>query len=87
MGPGRSARRRPGRGHGRGAVPGCEGSERVTSLTIGAGAVSFPIDSGGALKEIIEAPTLDDARALDARTNIGYAVEPAAPSTGEPVVP
>ena len=60
--------------------------ERVTSLTIGGGAVRFPIDAGGALKEIIEAPTLDDVRALDARTNIGYAVEPAAPSASEPEV-
>jgi len=60
--------------------------ERVTSLTIGGGAVRFPIDAGGALKEIIEAPTLDDVRALDARTNIGYAVEPAAPSVSEPEV-
>ena len=31
--------------------------ERVTSLTIGGGAVGFPIDAGGALKEIIEAPS------------------------------
>ena len=60
--------------------------ERVTSLTIGGGAVRFPIDAGGALKDIIEAPTLDDVRALDARTNIGYAVEPAAPSASEPEV-
>jgi len=61
-------------------------SARVTSLTIGGGAVRFPIDAGGALKEITEAPTLDDVRALDARTNIGYAVEPAAPSVSEPEV-
>ena len=60
--------------------------ERVASLTIGGGAVRFPIDAGGALKEIIEAPTLDDVRALDARTNIGYAVETAAPSNSEPEV-
>jgi pimeloyl-ACP methyl ester carboxylesterase len=60
--------------------------ERVTSLTIGGGAVRFPIDAGGALKEIIEAPTLDAVRALDARTNIGYAVELAAPSVSEPEV-
>jgi pimeloyl-ACP methyl ester carboxylesterase len=60
--------------------------ERVTSLTIGGGAVRFPIDAGGALKEIIEAPTLDDVRALDASTNIGYAVEPAAPRVSEPEV-
>ena len=60
--------------------------DRVSSLTIGGGAVRFPIDAGGALKEIIEAPTLDDVRALDARTNIGYAVEQAAPSVSEPEV-
>ena len=49
--------------------------ERVTSLTIGGGAVRFPIEAGGALKDIIEAPSLDVVRGLDARTNIGYAVE------------
>jgi pimeloyl-ACP methyl ester carboxylesterase len=48
--------------------------ERVTSLTIGGGAVRFPIDAGGALKDVIEAPSLDVVRALDARTNISYAV-------------
>src|SRR6476620_3790798 len=60
--------------------------ERVTSLTVGGGAVRFPIESGGALKEIIEAPSLDVVRALDARTNIGYAVEAAAASDSEPEV-
>jgi pimeloyl-ACP methyl ester carboxylesterase len=60
--------------------------ERVTSLTIGGGAVRFPIEAGGALKDIIEAPSLDDVRGLDARTNIGYAVEAAASSDGEPEV-
>jgi pimeloyl-ACP methyl ester carboxylesterase len=60
--------------------------ERVTSLTIGGGAVRFPIEAGGALKEIIEAPSLDAVRALDARTNIGHAVEAAAPSGSEPEV-
>ncbi|MFE4542350.1 alpha/beta fold hydrolase [Arthrobacter sp. NPDC056727] len=60
--------------------------ERVRSLTVGGGAVRFPIDAGGALKDIIEAPTLDDVRTLDARRNIGYAVEPAAPSSTEPEV-
>ncbi len=49
--------------------------ERVTSLTVGGGAVRFPIEAGGALKDIIEAPSLDVVRGLDARTNIGYAVE------------
>ena len=41
---------------------------------------AYPIEAGGALKDIIEAPSLDDVRALDARTNIGYAVQPGAPS-------
>ena len=60
--------------------------EQVTSLTVGGGAVRFPIEAGGALKDVIEAPSLDDVRALDARTNIGYAVEAVAPSESEPEV-
>jgi pimeloyl-ACP methyl ester carboxylesterase len=60
--------------------------ERVTSLTVGGGAVRFPIDVGGALKNVIEAASLDDVRALDARTNIGAAVEAGAPSNSEPDV-
>ena len=60
--------------------------ERVTSLTVGGGAVRFPIEAGGALKDIIEAPSLDVVRGLDARTNIGYAVEAAAASDSEPEV-
>src|SRR5215218_5231133 len=36
--------------------------ERVTSLTIGGGAVRFPIEASGALKDIIEAPSLDLVR-------------------------
>ena len=60
--------------------------ERVTSLTVGGGAVRFPVEAGGALKDLIEAPSLDVVRALDARTNIGYAVESGAPSDTEPEV-
>jgi pimeloyl-ACP methyl ester carboxylesterase len=60
--------------------------ERVTSLTVGGGAVSFPIEAGGALKEIIEAPSLDVVRTQDARTNIGYAVELGAARDSEPEV-
>src|SRR2546421_985974 len=60
--------------------------ERLTSLTVGGGAVRFPIEAGGALKDIIEAPSLDVVRGLDARTNIGYAVEAAASSESEPQV-
>ena len=60
--------------------------ERVTSLTVGGGAVRFPIDAGGALKDIIEAPSLDAVRGLDARTNIGAAVESGAASDAEPDV-
>jgi pimeloyl-ACP methyl ester carboxylesterase len=61
-------------------------SDRVTSLTIGGGAVRVPIDAGGALKDVIEAPSLDAVRQLDARTNIGFAVEPAAGADSEPDV-
>ena len=60
--------------------------ERVTSLTIGGGGVRFPIDVGGALKDVIEAPSLEVVRGLDARTNIGQAVEGGAPSATEPEV-
>ena len=60
--------------------------ELVTSLTIGGGAVRFPIEAGGALKDIIEAPSLAVVRALDARASIGYAVEAGAPSVSEPEV-
>jgi pimeloyl-ACP methyl ester carboxylesterase len=60
--------------------------ERVTSLTVGGGAVRFPIEAGGALKDVIEAPSLDVVRALDARANIGQAVEAGAPSATEPEV-
>jgi pimeloyl-ACP methyl ester carboxylesterase len=60
--------------------------ERVTSLTVGGGAVRVPIDAGGALKEIIEAPSLEVVRGLDARTNIGSAVEAGAASDREPDV-
>jgi pimeloyl-ACP methyl ester carboxylesterase len=60
--------------------------ERVTSLTVGGGAVRFPIDVGGALKDVIEAASLDDVRELDARTNIGDAVEAGASSDSEPDV-
>jgi pimeloyl-ACP methyl ester carboxylesterase len=60
--------------------------DRVTSLTIGGGAIRFPIEAGGALKDVIEAPSLDAVRGLDARTNIGNAVEGVAPRDTEPDV-
>jgi pimeloyl-ACP methyl ester carboxylesterase len=60
--------------------------ELVTSLTIGGGAVAFPIDAGGSLKFTIEAPSLDPIRELDARANISAAVELGAPSATEPEV-
>ncbi len=52
-------------------------------MTVGGGAVRFPIDACAELKDIIEAPSLDVVRGLDARTNIGYAVEAAAASESE----
>ena len=60
--------------------------ERVTSLTVGGGAVRFPIEAGGALKATIEAPSLDAVRTLDARANISAATEAGAPSDSEPEV-
>jgi pimeloyl-ACP methyl ester carboxylesterase len=60
--------------------------ERLTSLTVGGGAVAYPIEAGGALAEIIAAPSLDAVRALDARANIGAAVEAGASSAEEPEV-
>ena len=60
--------------------------DRVTSLTVGGGAVRFPIEAGGALKDIIEAPSLDVVRGLDARTNLGYTLESAAANDSEPDV-
>ena len=60
--------------------------ERVASLTVGGGAVRFPIDAGGALKGVIEAPSLDAVRELDARTNISAAVESGAARDTEPDV-
>jgi pimeloyl-ACP methyl ester carboxylesterase len=60
--------------------------DRVTSLTVGGGAVRWPIEAGGALKDVIEAPSLDDVRQLDARVNIGYAVESGAGRESEPEV-
>jgi pimeloyl-ACP methyl ester carboxylesterase len=60
--------------------------ERVTSLTIGGGAVRFPVEAGGALEQTIGAPSLDVIRGLDARANISAAVEIGAPSGTEPEV-
>jgi pimeloyl-ACP methyl ester carboxylesterase len=60
--------------------------ELLTSLTVGGGAVQFPIQAGGALKDVIEAPSLDVVRQLDARANIGAAVESGAASDSEPDV-
>ena len=60
--------------------------DKVTSLSIGGGAVTFPIAAGGALEAVIGAPSLDDVRQLDARANISAADESAAPQASEPEV-
>jgi pimeloyl-ACP methyl ester carboxylesterase len=60
--------------------------DKVTSLSIGGGAVTFPIAAGGALEAVIGAPSLDDVRQLDARVNISAADEGAAPLATEPEV-
>lgn len=60
--------------------------DRVTSLSVGGGAVRFPIEAGGALEGVIQAPSLDAVREFDARTNISAADEIAAPIALEPEV-
>src|SRR2546430_8745968 len=60
--------------------------ERVTSLTIGGGAVRFPIDAGWGLKNIIDASSLDVVRGLDGRTNIGRSGGAGAARDSEPGV-
>ena len=55
----------------------------VASLTVGGGAVLFPIDAGATLAELIAAPSLDVVCGLDARTNTGAAVESVASSAEE----
>jgi pimeloyl-ACP methyl ester carboxylesterase len=60
--------------------------QRVSSLTVGGGAVAFPVEAGGALAQFIEAPSLETLRELDARSAIGAAVEPVASSLTEPEV-
>jgi pimeloyl-ACP methyl ester carboxylesterase len=60
--------------------------EKVTSLSIGGGAVSSPIAAGGALDAVIGAPSLDDVRQLDARANVSAADESVAPQAREPEV-
>ena len=60
--------------------------DKVTSLSIGGGAVAFPIAAGGALEAVVGAPSLDDVRQLDARNNISAAVESTASQATEPQV-
>jgi pimeloyl-ACP methyl ester carboxylesterase len=60
--------------------------ERLTSLTIGGGAVAFPIEAAGSLAEFIEAPSLDVLGEIDARSAIAATVETVASSVTEPEV-
>jgi pimeloyl-ACP methyl ester carboxylesterase len=43
---------------------------RIRSLVIGGGATAYPLQVGGALKELIEAPGIDAFRALDPRERV-----------------
>jgi pimeloyl-ACP methyl ester carboxylesterase len=63
-----------------------EAPEKVTSLSIGGGATAFPIEARGALQAVIEAPSLDDVRRLDARLTVSANAEVAAPQALEPEV-
>jgi pimeloyl-ACP methyl ester carboxylesterase len=48
---------------------------KLRSLVIGSGGTAYPLQVGGALKEIIDAPDLDVFRASDPRVTLGASLE------------
>src|SRR5215472_5619953 len=48
---------------------------KLRSLVIGSGGTAYPLQVGGALKEIIDAPDLDVFRAIDPRVTLGASLE------------
>jgi pimeloyl-ACP methyl ester carboxylesterase len=53
---------------------------RIRSLVIGGGATAYPLEVGGALKELIEAPDIDGFRSLDPRALIQGLIAPLGPA-------
>jgi len=54
---------------------------RIRSLVVGGGATAYPLEVGGALKDLIEAPGIDTFRSLDPRTLIQGLIAPLGPAT------
>jgi pimeloyl-ACP methyl ester carboxylesterase len=54
---------------------------RIRSLVVGGGATAYPLEVGGALKDLIEAPDIDTFRSLDPRTLIQGLIAPLGPAT------
>ncbi|MEY9894453.1 pimeloyl-ACP methyl ester carboxylesterase [Catenulispora sp. MAP5-51] len=57
--------------------------EVVTSLIVGSGGASYPLEVTGALADMIAAPDLEFLRDFDSRVGVGAAVEPGAPRAQE----
>jgi pimeloyl-ACP methyl ester carboxylesterase len=53
---------------------------RIRSLVVGGGATAYPLEVGGALKDLIEAPDIDTFRSLDPRALIEGLVAPLGPA-------
>jgi pimeloyl-ACP methyl ester carboxylesterase len=53
---------------------------RIRSLVVGGGATAYPLQVGGALKDLIEAPDIDTFRSLDPRTLIQGLIAPLGPA-------
>ena len=53
---------------------------RIRSLVVGGGATAYPLEVGGALKDLIEAPGIDTFRSLDPRTLIQGLIAPLGPA-------
>jgi len=48
---------------------------KLRSLVVGNGGIAYPLQVGGVLKDIIDAPNLDAFRAIDSRIAIGSALD------------
>jgi pimeloyl-ACP methyl ester carboxylesterase len=53
---------------------------RIRSLVVGGGATAYPLEVGGALKELIEAPDIDAFRSLDPGALIQGLIAPLGPA-------
>jgi pimeloyl-ACP methyl ester carboxylesterase len=65
----------PDVGTGAGLFAAARHPGRLRSLVVGSGAAAFPLQVTGALKDFIDAPDLEQFRALDTRSIVGGAVD------------